>query len=56
MNRDQLIRSLRKYARKNDLFFESITDKGKGSHYSVQVGSARTMIQDKLNPAGSIGF
>jgi hypothetical protein len=50
MNRDQLIRSLRRYARKHGLHFLVNTRKGKGSHYWVEVGSEATTIQGKLNP------
>lgn len=50
MNREQLIRALRKYARKQGLPFDLDTTKGNGSHYTVQVGSERTTIQSKLTP------
>jgi hypothetical protein len=51
MNREQLIRALRRYARKRGLVFVLDTKKGRGSHYWVQVGSESTIVQDKLNPA-----
>lgn len=50
MNRDQLIRALRRYARRNELAFDVDRNKGKGSHYIVTVGSIKTTIQDKLTP------
>ena len=50
MNREQLIRALRKYARKRDIPFSVDTKKGNGSHYIVQVGSERTTVQSDLNP------
>jgi hypothetical protein len=50
MNREGLIRALRKYARKNDLFFEVDKRKGNGSHYIVRVGTKWTTVQSDLNP------
>ena len=50
MNREQLIRALRKYARKRDIPFEIFKDRGKGGHFIVQVGSQRTIIQSTFNP------
>ncbi len=50
MNRDQLIRALRKYARKQGLAWDLDRKKGKGSHYWVQVGEYATTMQDDLNP------
>jgi hypothetical protein len=50
MNRDQLVRALRRYARKNGLAFDVDTKKGKGSHYWVQVGTEASTIQSDLNP------
>lgn len=50
MNRDQLIRALRRYARKRELTFDVDRTKGKGSHYIVTVGSLKTTLQDKLTP------
>lgn len=50
MNREQLIRALRRYARSRDLAFVVDTKKGRGSHYWVRVGQAATIVQDKLNP------
>lgn len=50
MNRDQLIRALRKYARKNGLVLEVDTKKGKGSHYRVKLNGKVTTIQSDLNP------
>jgi mRNA interferase HicA len=50
MNRDQLIRALRKYARNHGLLWDLDTRKGKGSHYWVQVGDRFTTVQSDLNP------
>ena len=50
MNRDQLIRALRKYARKRGIAFEVETRKGNGSHYRVRVGLELSTIQSELNP------
>ncbi len=50
MNREQLIRALRKYARKRDIPFELMKDRGKGGHFLVEVGAKRTIVQDKLSP------
>lgn len=50
MNREGLIRALRKYARKNDVFFEVDKKKGNGSHYFVRLGSNWTIIQSDLTP------
>ncbi|GJE03593.1 hypothetical protein [Methylobacterium isbiliense] len=50
MTRDQLIRSLRTYARKRALPFDEDRKKGKGSHYRVRVGGKVTTIQSELNP------
>ena len=49
MNRDKLIRELRKYARKNKLFFHVDTKKGKGSHYIVTLGKKTTTVQADIN-------
>jgi hypothetical protein len=51
VNRDQLIRALRKYAKRNQMFFEVDVNKGKGSHYRVKLGSIVTTIQQDLNPS-----
>ncbi|HVV94679.1 MAG TPA: hypothetical protein VHD15_14805 [Hyphomicrobiales bacterium] len=50
MNREQLLRALRYYARKRHLAFDVDTKRGKGSHYWVQVGDAETVIQHDVNP------
>lgn len=50
MNREQLIRALRRYARKRNIPFRVDTRKGNGSHYIVEVGSERTTLQSDLNP------
>ena len=50
MNRDQLIRRLRKYCRKSGIRFEVDKSAGSGSHYMVRVGDQITTLQDKLNP------
>jgi hypothetical protein len=51
LNRDQLIRELRHYARKNRLFFEVDEGRGKGSHYIVTLGSLKTTVQSDVSPA-----
>jgi hypothetical protein len=50
MNREQLIRALRRHARKRGIPFAVDTKKGSGSHYRVRVGSAVTTVQSDLNP------
>ena len=50
MNRDGLIRALRKYARKSGLGFDLDTNKGKGAHYRVRLGDRVTTVQSDLNP------
>ena len=50
MTQDGLIRALRKYARKRELFFDVDTNKGKGSHYVVTLGQRFTTVQNHLNP------
>ena len=51
MNRDQLIKILRKQARKSGQPFEVDTKKGKGSHYRVRLGSRVSTIQSgELTP------
>ena len=50
MNRERLIRALRKYARSRNLSFTVDTKRGNGSHYIVEVGSERTTLQSDLNP------
>jgi len=50
MNREQLIRRLRKFARKNGQFFEVDKSRGDGSHYRVQIGERWTTVQSKLKP------
>jgi len=50
MNREQLVRALRKSARDRGVFFEVDRKSGKGSHYRVQFDERRSTIQDKLNP------
>jgi len=50
MNRDQLVRTLRKYAKARDIPFKVETKRGKGSHYRVRVGEKITTIQKDLNP------
>ena len=45
MKRDALIRSLRRYARKQDLSFDVDAGAGRGSHYRVRLGKAVTTIQ-----------
>lgn len=51
MKREALLRSLRKYARKNDLSYREDRKKGSGSHYIVFVGSKWTTVQSgELTP------
>ena len=50
MNRDQLIRELRRYANTNGLEFELDKKRGNGSHYQVRVGSERTIIAHEIDP------
>ena len=51
MKRDDLIRDLRRYARKNGLSFDLMKDKGKGSHYAVKIGDKLTTVQSgELDP------
>ncbi|MYZ49857.1 hypothetical protein [Propylenella binzhouense] len=50
MNRESLIRALRKYARTNGIAFEVDTRKGKGAHYRIRLGDRITTVQSDLNP------
>lgn len=50
MNREQLIRAIRKLARKRGTHFKLDTNKGKGSHYRVEFGPYWTTVQHDLNP------
>lgn len=50
MNRDGLIRALRRYAGRRDLPFELYTKKGKGSHYRLRLGDRITTVQSELSP------
>lgn len=51
MNRDDLLRKLRKYARKEGLPFDLQKDRGKGAHYRVRLGDKVTTIQSgELSP------
>lgn len=45
MNREALIRELRKLARMQGKVFEVFTERGKGSHYRVRFGDRITTIQ-----------
>ncbi len=45
VNRDALIRELRKLAREQGKSFEVFTDRGKGSHYRVKFGEKISTIQ-----------
>ena len=45
MTREQLIREIRKAAKKQGLPFELIKNMGKGSHYSVIVGRKSTTLK-----------
>lgn len=42
MNRDDFLRALRKYCRKNGLTFEVNRRHGKGSHYWIKVNAKST--------------
>jgi predicted RNA binding protein YcfA (HicA-like mRNA interferase family) len=51
MKREDLIRDLRRFARKNGLAFDLLRDKGKGSHDTVKVGDRTTTVQSgELKP------
>lgn len=50
MNRDQLIRSLRRYAKDRGIRFEVDAKKGNGSHYRIRVGDKVSTLQKELNP------
>lgn len=50
MNRDQLIRKLRKLARNQNKNFTVETAKGKGSHYMVTFENATSALQHELTP------
>jgi hypothetical protein len=49
VNREDLIRALRKYCRKNDIRFELDVKRGKGAHYLVTVGDRRTTLQSNMS-------
>ena len=49
MNREDLIRALRRYSRKRGLHFELDTKRGKGAHYLVTVGERRTTLQSSMS-------
>jgi hypothetical protein len=49
MNREDLIRALRKYCRKRGLSFELDVRRGKGAHYLVTVGERRTTLQSSMS-------
>jgi len=48
MNRDQLIRAIRKLAKKRGVHFKLDIAKGKGSHYRVEFGERGTTVQHDL--------
>lgn len=50
MNREQLIRAIRKLARRRGVHFKLDEKKGKGSHYWVEYGAKWTTVQHDLNP------
>ncbi len=51
MKRDALVRSLRRYAAKQNLAFELDKAGGKGSHYRLRLGNAVTTLQSgELSP------
>lgn len=45
MQREALIRELRKLAKETDQEFEVMPNKGKGSHYRVRLGSKFTTLK-----------
>jgi hypothetical protein len=49
MNRDQLLRALRKYCRKAGLPYGENKKRGSGSHYIVRVGDNWTTVQSDIN-------
>ena len=51
MKRDDLIRALRRYARKTGSPFDLDEGKGKGSHYAVRLGGKFSTVQSgELSP------
>lgn len=50
MNRDQLVRALRRYCRKREIPLSVDKKKGNGSHYRVKVGDKVSTLQMELNP------
>jgi hypothetical protein len=50
VNRDQFIRKLRKFARKNNLEFVMESNRGKGSHYLVGLNGRFTTVHHELTP------
>ncbi|MDF2994659.1 MAG: type toxin-antitoxin system HicA family toxin [Xanthobacteraceae bacterium] len=54
MNRDDFIRALRKYCRKNGMRFEVETKLGKGSHYRIAVEDKKTTLPNgDYSPRGA---
>lgn len=49
MNRDKFVRTLRKFARQNGLFFEVKEWRGKGGHWIVTVGERWTTVQSDFD-------
>ena len=49
MNRDKLIRELRKIAKKEGKPFHLDTKQGKGSHYIVTIGDKTSTVQSDIN-------
>jgi hypothetical protein len=43
--REQFLQRLRRYCRKNGIAFEILPGQGKGSHYTLLVGSKLSIIQ-----------
>ena len=51
MKRDDLIRALRRYARKKHIAFDLMKAPGQGSHYRIQVGDRVTTLRaGELSP------
>jgi hypothetical protein len=49
VNREDLIRALRKYCRKRGVAFDLDTKRGNGAHYLIAVGDRRTTLQSKMS-------
>jgi hypothetical protein len=54
MNGTEFIRKTRKLARKNQMFFDVNTKRGKGSHSVVYYGTKKTICQKGEIPKGTL--